>query len=327
MSTQKILIYSLVVLSVLLILANITLEVSTNIETKPIPEISKQEIEQHVSNLLLDYGIKSEWIKKVFVKKKLSDSLNYLFNVSLPRDISIPSLIKDLNNSFTDGVASVETIEKKNYSNTTVNIYSNNKLKLKAHFKHSKKIIREFSTYSFLVTTKFSDDSRALKSAKSIYYNFTYLITPSENALMAKKLLKGKYALLINDELSDTKYALEEDFSKQKLVNRIRSIIISFGRDKTYLIDKTSKIYNSKIYSLLRDEFQKRGIKIILLQNFAFLKGETMQELTSLFNFYSTSLKGKKGKVFVISFSDFLSLQPSIAKQIKLGDKIIEVDF
>jgi len=327
MSVKRKFIYALIVISIVLIISNILLEVVSKEEVKTIPEISLNEIELKFSTSLNNYGILSDWIKKVHLKTKLSDSLDFLFSVTLPVDVSIPTFIKDLNNSFNSESISIKTIEKKNHSNTTLKIYSNEKLKLQANLKHSKRIIRKHAEYSFIVYVDFNQDLDIWMKVKNIYYDFTYLITPSKLALKEKKNFNGSYALLIDDKLSETEYALEEDYSKQKLMNRIRSIVISFGNNKTYLIDETSAIFNSKIYSLLRDEFGKRGINLIALQKYSKLNGNTNQELFSLFNFYTTSLNGKEGKTFVLNLNDFLKLETPIAKQIKMGDKVVEVKF
>lgn len=327
MSVKRKFIYALIVISIVLIISNILLEVVSKKEVKTIPEISLNEIELKFSTSLNNYGILSDWIKKVHLKTKLSDSLDFLFSVTLPVDVSIPTFIKDLNNSFNSESISIKTIEKKNHSNTTLKIYSNEKLKLQANLKHSKRIIRKHAEYSFIVYVDFNQDLDIWMKVKNIYYDFTYLITPSKLALKEKKNFNGSYALLIDDKLSETEYALEEDYSKQKLMNRIRSIVISFGNNKTYLIDETSAIFNSKIYSLLRDEFGKRGINLIALQKYSKLNGNTNQELFSLFNFYTTSLNGKEGKTFVLNLNDFLKLETPIAKQIKMGDKVVEVKF
>ncbi|MCF6268104.1 MAG: hypothetical protein L3J41_00135 [Melioribacteraceae bacterium] len=320
-------IYALVVVTIVLIISNILLEVNFKKEKKTIPEVSLNEIELKFSTTLSSYGILSDWIKKKYVNSKLSDSLDYIFNVTLPQDVSIPTLIKDLNNSFNSASINIETTEKKNYSNTRIKIYSNEKLKLQANLKHSKKIIRKYAEYSFLLYVDFNNAETNWKEIKNIFYDFTYLITPSKAALEAKNNFDGKYAMLLNDQLRGTEYALEEDYSKQKLINRIRSIVISFGKDKIYLIDETSALFNSKIYSLLRDEFSKRGIRLISLQKYPKLKGNTNQELISLFQFYTTSLKGKEGKTFVLNLNDFLKLQPHIDIQIKIGDRVVEVKF
>ncbi len=320
-------IYTLLVITILLLISNIVLEVKSQEKVKTIPEVSLNDIELKFAATLNTYGILSDWIKKVYVNRKLSDSLDYLFNVTLPQDVSIPTLIKDLNKSFNSKSANVETVERKNYSNTQIKIYSNEKLKLQANLIHSKKIIRQYAKYSFLVNISFNDSVINWERIRNIFYDFIFLITPSEEAFKEKNNFKGKYALLINDQLRGTEYALEEDYSKQKLTNRIRSIIINFGKDKTYLIDETSALFNSKIYSLLRDEFSKREIDLISVQKYPKLKGNTNAELISLFQFYTTSLKGKEGKTFVINLNDFLNLQTYIAKQVKIGDKVVAVKF
>lgn len=327
MNDKRKFIYALIVISILLIISNILLEVTSKKEVKTIPEVSINQVELNFATTLNNYGILSNWIKKVYVKSRLSDSLDFLFNVTLPQDVSIPALIKDLNNTFDSENIKIETIERKNHSNTQVKIYSNKNLKLQANLKDSKKIIRERAEYSFLVHFDFINEVSSWQEIEQIYYDFTYLITPSKTAFKGKKNFSGKYALLINDQLSGTEYALEEDYSKQKLTNRIRSIVINFGNDKRYLIDETSTIFNSKIYSLLRDEFNKKGISLISLQKYSKLKGKTKQELISLFQFYTTSLKGKKGKTFVVNMTDFLKLKTPIAKQIRMGDKVVEVSF
>ena len=54
MTIQKKLIYSLVLLSVLLLLANIIFEISAHVEAEPISEMSIKEIEKKVKEILAD---------------------------------------------------------------------------------------------------------------------------------------------------------------------------------------------------------------------------------------------------------------------------------
>jgi len=327
MLTRKNLIYALIVASLLLIILNISIEVASKTEEKVIPVLSKNKIENKFALVLSEYGISSSWIKKTYVREKLSDSLDYLFKISIPQDITIATLLKDVSSAFVLEPAVVETKERKNYSDSILKIYSNGILKLQANLNHSKKIIRDFAKYSFLVTVNIGDEESVLEESNQIFSDFTYLLVPSKKSVEIKNRARGKYAVLLNDQITETDYTLKENFSKQKLVNNIRSIIISFGKNKTYLIDETSALYNSKIYSMLRDEFSSRGIKLLSLQKFPFLKGNSREQLNSLFKFYTTSLKGKKGKIFVVDLDNFLILQPIIVKHIKMGDKVVAVDF
>ena len=327
MFTQRNSIYALIVISVLLIIFNISIEFTAKEEVQRIPVLSQKQIENKFALTLADYRISNNWIKKVFVREKLSDSLDYLFNISIPKDVTIATLIKDINSAFQNPSVIVETKERKNYSNSILKIYYNNELKLQANLNHSKKAIRKFAKYSFLVRTNFNDEEMLWEKLNQLNMEFTYLIVPSQKSVEVKNRLKKRYAIILNDELLDQQFELKENFSKQKLNNNIRSIIIAFGKECAYLIDKSSVLYNSKIFSLLRDELSSRGIELRPLQNFPLLKGHSKEQLVSLFNFYANSLKSKEGKTFIVGVDDFFALQPIIARQLKMGDKIVEIKF
>ncbi len=327
MPTRKNIIYALIVLSLVLIILNISVEVSHQEEEIPIHVLSKKEIENKFAVALDNYGIANSWIKKTFVRHKLSDSLNYLFNISIPIDVTIASLIKDINSEFVLPLVEVETKERKNNSSSVLKIISNGVLKLQANLNHSKKVARKYAQYSFWVIKMFSEEESKNNVLKNIFLDYTYLLLPSKKTAEVLGGLNSNYAILLNDAINQTEFALKENFSKQKLINNIRSIIISFGKEKAYLIDEHSALFNSKIYSLIRDEFNSRGIKLHSLQKFPFIRGSSTEQLTSLFHFYTTSLKGKEGKIFIINADDFITLQPSISKQIKMGDKVVGVEF
>jgi len=316
-------IYALIAFTFVLLIRNISIEIIDKSKVKAIPIISKKEIETKFGLTLNRFGISNNWIKKTFIKKKLSDSLNYIFDVSIPQDVNIANFIKEINKLLINKQVKVETREKKNYSNSVLMIYANNILKLQANLNQSNKVIREFAEYSFLVKIYFNDEEFPWEYFNRIFYDFTYLIIPSKKSVELKNMFKNNYAVLLSDEINESDYILKEDFSKQKLINNIQSIIISFGNDKIYLIDETSELFKSKIYSFIRDEFINRKIKLISLQKFPYLIGNTKTEVISLFDFYTTSLKGKKSKTFVVDFDNFIALQPIIETQLKMGDKVV----
>ncbi len=327
MLTRKNLIYIFIVVALLLIVVNISLDFTAEKEETIIHTVSQNEIEAKFVHSLNKFGIEGSWIKKVFVRKKLSDSLNYVFNVSIPKDVTIATLIKDINSQFVLDEAKVEAREKKNYGSSVLKIYSDNVLKLQANLNHSKKVKRNFAKYSFLVYRTFSEKEFNVEKWEHIFIDFTYLIVPSQITKEAIKSLKNNYVILLNDSINETEFALKENYSKQKLVNNIQAILINFGKDRAYIIDEHSALYNSKIYNMVRDELRNRNIKLHSLQKFPFLKGESSKQLISLFDFYTTSLKGKSSKTFVISADDFLTLQSQIARQVKRGDKVAKVEL
>jgi len=319
-------IYGLISFSLLLIAANIYID---NFYKKSEPvkqEISKKEIENGFTETLINCGIENEWIQKINVERNAADSINYIYRVKIPSDVSITSIIQDLNETFINNPLRMESKERKNYSNSTVKFYSNEILKLEAYLNHKKNISRKYATYSFVVNA----DNIGINEMLKIQIPFSLVITPSEiNAKQIPRLneLNKSYVILLDDKIDEPKYKLDKDFSKEKLIRSIKSILFSFGRNKVYIIDDNSSIYNSKIYNLLKDELVKRDIKFIIKNNLIKLTADSNKELFSLFEFYTTSLKKKEGKIFLINYNNFVTLQAPLEKQIKRGDRIILPQF
>jgi len=324
MLIKRKLIYALIALSILLIIGNILLERYSKDEVVIVQELSKNKIEEKFSTTLNNYGIADNWISKVSPKKKTYDSLDYIYKIKFPLDISIASFIKDVNASFVNHPVDIESVEKKNYSNSELKIYSNNILKLDANLIHTRKIKRKFAEYGFVMKIDDRVDEEALNELSKLYINYDFAFVPSEYSSDILDKLRSDYIVLINDDINDSRFELDEDFTKQRLINNIKEIIITYGRRVIYLIDENSKIYNSKIYSLIKDEFEKRDIKILPLSYLTPLKADSEKQLVSLFHFYTTSLRGKKGETFLITYNDFITLVPLIEKQLKMGDRVVK---
>ena len=324
MLKKRKIIYALISISILLIIGNILLEnLYYDDDIIIVQELSKNEIEEIFLATLIDYGIISDWISKITPRNSISDSLKYFYKVKFPKDISIASFIKDVNASFVKQPVVIKSVEQRNYSNSEIKIFSNNILKLNAKLIHDRKIKRKYAEFGFIVKIDDQINDEVLDGLSKLYFNFTVAFIPSEFSSEVLDEIESDYIIILNDEINDSRFLLDEDYSKQRLVNTIKEIIITYGRKAVYLIDESSILYNSKIYSLIKEEFEKRGIKILPLNSVTILKAESEIQLKSLFEFYATSLKGKEGKTFFISYNDFLLLTPMIERQIKMGDKIL----
>ncbi|VAX14975.1 hypothetical protein MNBD_IGNAVI01-1905 [hydrothermal vent metagenome] len=324
MLIKRKLIYALIALSIVLIIGNVLLERYSSDEVVIVQELSKNKIEEKFRTTLNDYGIAENWVTKISPKNKNYDSLDYIYKIKFPPDISIASFIKDVNASFVNQPVDIESVEKKNYSNSELKIFSNSILKLDANLIHSRKIKRIFAEYGFVIKIDDRVDVEVLNELSKLYINYTFAFVPSEYSSDVLDKLRSEYIVLINDEINDSRFELDEDFTKQRLINNIKEIIITYGRKVIYLIDENSKIYNSKIYSLIKDEFEKREIKILPLSYLTPLKADSKKQLVSLFQFYTTSLKGKKGETFLITYDDFITLVPLIERQLKMGDRVVK---
>ena len=265
MLKKRKIIYALISFSLLLIFGNIILEKYYYDDVVIVQEISRNEIEEKFLTALDNYGIIQEWVTRSTSKKNLSDSLEYIYKIKFPSEISIASFIKDVNANIVDQSVEIESIEQRNLSNSEIKIYSNKILKLVAKLIHDRKIKREYAEYRFIVKIDDQINDEMFNELSKLYLNYAIAFIPSEFSSEVQEKLERDYMVLLNDEIDDSQFILDEDYSKQRLVNVIKEIIITYGRNTIYLIDETSILYNSKIYSLIKEEFEKRGIKILSL--------------------------------------------------------------
>jgi len=322
MLKKRKIIYALISISLLLIISNIILEKYLDDDEVIAPEVFQNTIEEKFFQSLDNHGIIQDWITSSKPNNHEVDSIKHIYKIKVPTDISIALVIKEISSAYIGQPVLVESFEEKNFSNSGIKIYSNNILKLSARLVHDRKIKRVHAKYGFIVKIDEEIDEEKIERISKIYYDFYEAYVPSEFTMGIIDNISHPYVVLINDEIEDTQFLLDEDFTKQHLLNGIKEILITYGRNPFYIIDESSKIYNSKIFSLIKEEFEKRGIKTLTLSSLTPLRAETEKQLHSLFQFYSTSMKGKEGKNFFINYDDLLSLNPLIEKQLKKGDRV-----
>jgi len=100
---------------------------------------------------LHDFDIGNNWIKKEPINNKEFDSLKYVYKVYIPSDLSAAELIQHINFNFIETQSFFVAEEIKNYGQSSIKIYSENKLKLQAFIQTDKKLVRECAKISMIV--------------------------------------------------------------------------------------------------------------------------------------------------------------------------------
>jgi len=160
----------------------------------------------------------------------------------------------------------------------------------------------------------------------SIPYILSAAIVPGNKTVAQADSLKKyskEYVVLINDEMTDTKFRLEKGDQKELLRNSINNIVANFKEACLFTIDEKSSVYNSTIYNFISDEFKKRGIKLIPLFEFITPTADEDKELISKFRFYCEDKSSSKQKIFFLSFENFQKVRNELEKFRKKGSNII----
>lgn len=319
----------LLIIALSLLVVNIAVDSLETKADKPVAkELSRREIENTFWKVLDDYGINAEWIKKKKFNEENEDSINAQFLVSLPPEVPIPLVIKDINNVIEKDITGFVSKEIQIFGATEIRIYTNELLKLKAVLTPDPKLIRKRNEFSFLISDAFTLADKQFNSFLNVNYPIAASVVPDPDEILKADSLQRfskEYVLLLNDEIDDSKMKLVQEYQKELLRSSIRNILASFPKTKYIAVEERGTLFNSPIYNFVRDEFKKRKFAVYPLSEFIRLETEDEQELISKFKFYSEDTTGSRQKVFYLTLDNFDKILPLIAKYKKQGSKIVPV--
>ncbi|MFC2139681.1 hypothetical protein ACFLR4_03375 [Bacteroidota bacterium] len=317
----------LIGISILLLVANILIELFEKDNDEKIPgDVSVAVVDSLFGEVLDEYGIEREWIKRRKLFENVADSISHYYEIILPPDIPTPFIINDVKNKLNQPAIKLTSEEIGSYGTSNVKIFSNNVVKLIVKFKYDKKIHRPFAQLSFIIDNAGDMNGDDFLQLIKEPFPFAVAIIPSKENELKKNLIQEydkEYALLLNDKIDDSQFRLSTSLSKGLLRGSVGSIVTSFHDAVFYIIDERSELYRSAVYNFIRDEFKRRGIRLRTRSWFVKMTSTDKEEIISLLDFYCTSGRSKEGKKILISAEGFESLSEEIEKAKKKGHKFV----
>ena len=317
----------LLVLAIFLLIVEIAIDRFHKPKKVPIVnELSVLQIETVFFKVLDEYGIDLKWISKKKVKRTEDDSTLAQYSVKIPSDVPIPLIIRDINKVIQKDITGFVSEEKKIFGSTEIRIYTNEILKLKATLTPDKRIIRTRNDLSFIISDALDLSEANFNKFLSVSHPLACTIVPNENVITKADTLKNyrkEYALLLDDQISDSKMKLKQEYQKGILRGSIKNIINSFKDSHFYIVDEKSSLFKSPIYNFVRDDFKRHGITLSSRSEFIELKANEDSELFSKFRFYCNDTTGAHQKLFLSSFENYQKILPELERLKKRGHKII----
>jgi len=283
-------------------------------------KLSSGEIDSLFRLSLRSFGLLDVWIKE-----GKSANIDYFYKVKIPKDLSIPVLLVEINSNFWESGVTINSVEKIFSGRTILEIKLHDKIMLKADFDYDKKIFRSAGTIAFLLED-FELSSLEDSLLLEIPEPFSPLLIPStENLAVSKFIIRKQktYSVLLNDDIPDLKYKLSDNYSQNRLNGSLLSIINDFPSATYFFIDDQSDLFNSSVFSYLKDELVKRKIKIVKLSSLQKLNFNEMNELIISFDTFMKNTDEGESITFLISEDNFRNLLPEIKSYRKVGYKIV----
>ncbi len=312
---------------VLLLISNIIITKYVNKDEQPKDRevLSGIEIDKSFHSALKNYGFSNTWISKKKLKNISGDSLFATYSVKVPKDVPIHLLILELKNIFWENEVSIEAEEIVSTKRTILKLSSEKKVKIAVEFYYAENIIREYGTVSFLVTDLPLQDEEMLNDFLKIPELFYCVLVPNAESKKQLSLLSksGKrFALLLNDDITELDYKLSGNYSDDRLSRSIKEIVGTFYSAAFFIIDEKSDLYESKKYEFIEEQLKKRGIVLITKGRFESINSNTMN-LEDNFQDFMLSVKKDDEKVLMVSAENYLTISTLIPSYRKIGYKFI----
>lgn len=317
----------LLIAAIALLLANVIIDLFKKPEKHmSLNELTVRQIDSVFNFVLKGYGIDSVWISTKKLKVADEDSINKKYTVMLPSDLPIPLIIRDINKIIEKDITGFVSEEKKIFGTTEIRIYTNEMLKLQAELIADPNTVRQRNNFAFIISDAFDLGESDYNKFLYLPYTLSTTVIPGKSVTIKADTLKKfskEYIALINNDITDKKFKLDSGDQKALLKRSIDMIVKSMSKAQLFVVDEQSKIFNSTVYNFVRDEFKKKGQKLVHLSEFTKLDAEDEIELLSKFKFHAEDINEAKQKIFYISYEDFLTIRAEVEKTRKRGSRVI----
>ncbi|MBI1937063.1 MAG: hypothetical protein HYS25_02965 [Ignavibacteriales bacterium] len=317
----------LLIAAIALLLSNVIIDLIKKPEKHEIVnELTVRQIDSVFNFVLKEYGIDSAWISTKKLKIADEDSINKQYVVMLPSDLPIPLIIRDINKIIEKDITGFVSEEKKIFGTTEIRIYTNEILKLQASLIADPNTVRQRNNFAFIISDAFELGETDYNKFLYLPYTLSVAVVPGETVPVKADTLNKfskEYIALINNEISGDKFKLEPGDQKALLKRSVDMIVKSLNKSQLFVVDEQSKIFNSTVYNFVRDEFKKKGKKLVHLSEFIKLGAGDETELISKFKFHCEGINEAKQKIFYLPYEDFLTIRAEVEKARKRGSRVI----
>lgn len=285
--------------------------------------IDEEELSQRFENVLAEFGIEEQFIKKTISTDKHSGEQISSFKVQIPKDLSIPQVLQSVFKTFRKDSLTIISEEKVKGGKSFFSIRDGNAVLLQAEFNYAKNYSRNKGYISFILKDIDPGNQTTIELIESSD-KLNFLIRPESKNLQQLELFRinsQQFSVLIDDDISEQKYRLSADFSEQRIVTVIKTLVTDYRNAVFFIVDDQSDFSSSKNFEIFERELLKRKIKFFHESDFiSLISDEAYKEK---FNEKLQSLAKGGSVIFLANEKVYLGLIPELEKFKKQGYRVI----
>lgn len=282
--------------------------------------LNDEEVVTRFNACLKSFDVKEEWFKRV--NKKTSAPT---FAVRLPNDLRIPQILFELAKQYEGYNIQLNSVEKEMNGKTSVQIFSEKELKLKADFSYDKNIQRTSSQTVLFVYGRENREAEFDSLIRNSPRDYSVMLTPSKSSAAYTKWLRDngfEYAVMIKAESPDLEFRLEKDFPVKRVKLIVQNIVASFPNALFYVFEPSSVISSSSVGDSIKSALGKRKIKFFTNDSLKFLDTNDKNIAERFTSFVKSAEVGKINRI-AISYDAFIQLNEELKKLVRVGYKFV----
>lgn len=320
---KKTLLIVLIGLAVILFAANLLFKTELIPIDKQEDLIDEQELNQRFENILFEFGIEEQLIKKTTTVDKHSGEEISNFKVQVPIDLSIPQILQSAFQVFRKDSLIILSEEKIKGGRSIFTIKSGSAVLLQAEFNYAKNYSRNKGYISFILKDVDPANQTTIELIESTD-KLNFLIRPEIKHLQQLESFRNngqQFSVLIDDDISEQKYRLSAAFSEQRIITVIKTLVTDYRNAVCFIVDDKSNFSSSKNFEIFERELSKRKIKFFHESDFINLPSDKAYK--EKFNEKLESLAKGGSVIFLASEKVYLDLSRELEIYKKQGYRVI----
>lgn len=325
---------SLFLIALLLFFTDVVLDYSYSGDSITEPEVGHTYSLHSLDTLFLssvsEFGLADSLLSKTATDTNERGESEIHYNIMLPADLPIPILLHRIYKAFRGDSITIQSFELEPHRKSYIEIFSNAKHILKATFSVNDAVKRETGKIAFIIRDAELLSDEEFDALMKLPEYVTVLLKPSENTMEKISVIKEfekDYLIYLNDDISDIDFRLKEGYSGNRLTHSVENITNKFSRHSTFIVDHASGFYNSPVFSHIENEFEKRGKRLLPLNLFSILIGDSGEEPEDEFHTLWRSMRKDDVKIVVLSYENFMNLLGEVKQLRRWGVKIFRAPY
>ena len=248
------------------------------------------------------------------------------YRINIPSDLPVTQIIHELTKKYEGYEITVVAEEKRINGRTLLQVLSENELRLKADLRYDNKIQRTESKSALFIFGRENKEAEYDSLMHNLAHDYSALLVPSKSASAFTRWLREngfEYAVMLRDDINELEYRLEKGYSETRIRLIVQNLVVSFPNALFFMIDKSSTIYSSPNYLLVKKEFEKRKIRFFTTDSLKFIDSNHPNVAERL-NTIVKNAKAEDTTRIAISFDAFQSLTGELKKLIRIGYKFVK---